>query len=171
MNDEIYEMYLEELSRITPCTREEMEELPFLAAKGEAAARNRLAEGCLHLVLEYAKGFENRGLPMGDLIQEANMALMMAMENYDGGEFEGYLEAAVKQAIELALEEQDTEAKAEEEILARVNVLQEISRMMAEELGREATVEELADRMKMTEEEIREIMKLTLDAMSVPEED
>lgn len=69
--------------------------------------------------------------------------------------------------IEDALELQNTEYKVEEEMLARVNVLKDISAGMAEELGREATVEELAERMKMTEQEIKDIMKLTLDAMSV----
>lgn len=69
--------------------------------------------------------------------------------------------------MEEALELQDTECRIEEEMLARVNVLKDISASMAEELGREATVEELAARMKMTEEEIKDIMKLTLDAMSV----
>ena len=59
------------------------------------------------------------------------------------------------------------ETKVEEEMLARVNVLKEVSKRMAEELGREATVAELAEKMKMTEDEIRDIMKLTLDAMSV----
>ena len=69
--------------------------------------------------------------------------------------------------MEEALELQDTECRIEEEMLARVNVLKDISASMAEELGREATVEELAARLKMTEEEIKDIMKLTLDAMSV----
>ena len=62
---------------------------------------------------------------------------------------------------------QKAEHAVEEEMAARVNVLKDISQMMAEELGREATVEELAAKMKMTEEEIKDIMKLTLDALSV----
>lgn len=59
------------------------------------------------------------------------------------------------------------EAEIEENVAARVNVLQEVSRVMAKELGREATVEELAAKMKMTEDEIRDIMKVTLDAVNV----
>ena len=69
--------------------------------------------------------------------------------------------------IEDALELQNTEYKVEEEMLARVNVLKDISAGMAEELGREATVEELAERMQMTVEEVKDIMKQTLDAMTV----
>ena len=69
--------------------------------------------------------------------------------------------------IKAALEEQGLETKVEEEMLARVNVLKEVSKRMAEELGREASVTELAEKMKMTEDEIKAIMKLTLDAMSV----
>ena len=62
--------------------------------------------------------------------------------------------------------EQKREDETNEEITAKVNVLQEVSRVMAKELGREATVEELAEKMKMTSEEIRDIMKMTLDAIS-----
>ena len=65
--------------------------------------------------------------------------------------------------------EQKSEADIEEEMLARVNVLQEVSKTMAEQLGREATLAELAERMKMTEDEVREIMKVTMDALSMSE--
>ena len=77
------------------------------------------------------------------------------------------VKALADEMIRAALEEQGLETKVEEEMLARVNVLKEVSKRMAEELGREATVAELAEKMKMTEDEIRDIMKLTLDAMSV----
>ena len=71
--------------------------------------------------------------------------------------------------LEEVVKEQKSEADIEEEMLARVNVLQEVSKTMAEQLGREATLAELAERMKMTEDEVREIMKVTMDALSMSE--
>ena len=73
----------------------------------------------------------------------------------------------MRAAIEDALQIQNRETKIEEEMAARVNVLKDISASMARELGREATLAELAERMKMSEDEIRDIMKLTMDAMKV----
>ena len=95
------------------------------------------------------------------------MALIMAVDQYQDGDFRSQVQALAEEMIKAALEEQGLETKVEEEMLARVNVLKEVSKRMAEELGREASVTELAEKMKMTEDEIKDIMKLTLDAMSV----
>lgn len=167
IEDEIYQMYLEELKQIKPCTPQEEAELLEEILMGGTAQKKRLIEGSLWKVLDYAKAYEGQGLPMGDLVQEAGMALTLAVEAYEGGSFGGYLEEAVHKALEEALNQQKTEVGIEETILARVNVMKDITQNMAEELGREATVEELADRMKMTVGEIKDIMKLTLDALSV----
>lgn len=94
------------------------------------------------------------------------MALVLAVEEYKDGDFLENLETAVKKALEEIIEDQRQALKTGEEVAARVNVLQEVSKILAKELGREATVEELAEKMKMSEEEIREIMKITLDAIS-----
>ena len=77
------------------------------------------------------------------------------------------MEKRIREAVEDALKLQDTEDKIEEEVTARVNVLKDISASMAKELGREATVEELAERIKLSADETRDMMKITLDAMSV----
>lgn len=167
MHDDIYQMYLEEVAAIRPCTPEEDRELLPKAKQGDEAARNRLVEGHLGTVIELVKPYADQGLPMGDLIQEANMALFMAISQYEDGDFEAYFKEQAEAGIKAALEEQKSELQVEEEMLARVNVLQKVSQRMAEELGREATVEELAEKMKMTADEIKDIMKLTLDAMSV----
>lgn len=110
------------------------------------------------------------------------MAVMMALEKDCAWEntisgieaeeegltpFRIYMKEQVEAALEAALDEQKNSEQVGEELLARVNVLKDISQQMAEELGREATVSELAAKMKMTEDEIKDIMKLTLDAMSV----
>lgn len=96
------------------------------------------------------------------------MALTAAAAAYDGSQqWQEFLAQEIHQAVEAALEEQKTEAEIEENMTARVNVLQTVSQVMAKELGREATVAELAEKMKMTEDEVKDIMKLALDAITV----
>lgn len=192
LNIDFYQIYLEEMASIPPCTEEEEKELlkvltgtgmePGIGTPGreadgasakaaaKAAAKNRLIEGNLSLAVRTAEEYRDRGLPLGDLVQEANMAMLLFLEEISGG-FEGNFKAEagakMRSALEEALTAQESERRVEEEMAARVNVLKDISAGMAKELGREPTVTELAERMKMTEDEIRDIMKLTLDAMSV----
>ena len=167
MYDDFYQMYLEELEAVAEAGPEEELSLLERLAAGDVSARERLIEGNLKRVLEYAKEYDGRGLPMGDLVQEGNMALTALAMEYESGAFQELLRERVRACIEAALEEQRMEAEIEENVAARVNVLQEVSRVLAKELGREATVEELAAKMKMTEDEIRDIMKVTLDAVNV----
>ena len=167
MYDDFYQMYLEEVEAVAEAGPEEELSLLERLAAGDVSARERLIEGNLKRVLEYAKEYDGRGLPMGDLVQEGNMALTALAMEYESGAFQELLRERVRACIEAALEEQRMEAEIEENVAARVNVLQEVSRVMAKELGREATVEELAAKMKMTEDEIRDIMKVTLDAVNV----
>lgn len=171
MHDDFYQMYLEEMGDIEPCSKEEQETLIKDAAKGNEEAKKRLIEGNLRAALEYAREFEGRGVLLTDLVQEANMGLIMAVESYSKGEnsleFDSFAGERIRKALELAVEEQQFADRTEEELTARVNVLQQVSQAMAKELGREATVEELADKMKMTVEEVRSIMKMAMDAMSM----
>ena len=164
---DFYTLYLEEVQAVLPLSEGEEQALlaALLAGKKEAAAR--LAEGKLKRVIELAEEYRDRGLPMSDLVQEANMALLLAAREYAGGDFDEWMEQQIRRALEEAISSQNQELQIEEEMAARVNVLKDISAAMAEELGREATVEELAERMRMTEDEIKDIMKLTLDAMTV----
>ena len=168
MAENFYDMYLEEMREIRPLEAKEREALLIRTASGDQEARSRLVEGSLSEVLELAGEYEGRELPMSDIVQEANTALMLAAVEYDGSEaWSQLLERRVRESVELALEEQRMEASIEENMAARVNVLQTVSQILAKELGREATVEELAAKMKMTENEIRDIMKLALDALTV----
>lgn len=164
---DFYKLYLEELKEITPCSEEEEVKLLEQILKGDVKAKKRLIEGTLFLAVQLAEEYREKGLSMSDLVQEANMALLLSVEEFKGGDFKEQMRSRVRTSIEESLSLQETEEKVEEELLARVNVLKDISAKMAEELGREATLEELAERMKMKEDEIKDIMKLTLDAMSV----
>lgn len=168
MAQDFYEMYLEEMEQIAPFDAGEEETLLERTAAGDVKARERLVEGSLRRALELAKEYEGGKLPMADIVQEANTALMLAAVEYDGGEdWETLLERRIREAVVEAVREQETELEVEENMAARVNALQIVSQRMAEELGREADVSELAEKMKMTEDEIRDIMKLALDALTV----
>ncbi len=165
-------MYLEEIEQFTVCTPEEETELLKLIRAGDQAARQRLTEGNLKFLADMAKEYENQGITIHDLVQEANMAFLMLLGSYEEsmGTFRDCLQAHVNQALSDAVAFQKNENNVEEELAARVNVLKQVSQIMADELGREASVEELAAKMKMTVDEIKDIMKLTLDAMSVSPE-
>ena len=168
MEHDFFDMYLEEMRGFTPLDRDEMVSVLEGTAMGDAAARSRLVEGCLGQVLEIVREYGDSELPISDLVQEANTALMLAAIEYDGSEpWNELMTRRVKESVELALEEQRTENQIEETMAARVNVLQTVSQVLAKELGREATLEELSAKMKMTEDEVRDIMKLALDALTV----
>lgn len=181
MHDDFYQMYLEEMNAIPPCTKEE--EAGLLAAAGADEAKKRLVEGNLKLALECAREFDGKGVLLTDLVQEANMALVLAVDNFSrelvkygvtgniSGQqlegFNGYIQGMMRDALRAVIEEEQSAEQTGEELAARVNVLQTVSQMLAKELGREASVEELAERMKMTVEEINSIMKMAIDAMSM----
>jgi RNA polymerase primary sigma factor len=165
--EDIYRVYMEEIAAIPPCSEEENEKLLGEIRSGNKAARERLIEGNLKNALFFVQDYINKGVPMADLIQEASMELMMLADEGFEGSFEKLLESRIRVRMEEIITDQKKETDIEEEMLARVNVLQEVSKSMAEELGREAKLSELAERMKMTEDEVREIMKVTMDALSM----
>ena len=147
----------------------EMDMLLRRAKEGDSAAREKLIEGNLRNALMYVQSYINRGVPMADLIQEASMELMMLVDDAFEGSFEKLLESRIRVRMEEVISEQTSASNIEEEVLARVNVLQEVSKELAERFGREPKLEELAEYMKMTEDEVREIMKVTMDALSLSE--
>lgn len=166
---DIFQMYLKEISSIKACDEKENEILASLVMKGDDQAKRRLVEGNLKFVLNISRDYIGRGVPAGDLVQEANIALILAADEYagtgNGRTFESFLEERVHGALKEEMERQKAEIQAGKRILERVNMLQDVSKLMAEELGREATVPELAQRLQMTEEDVKEIMKVALDAL------
>ena len=155
--EDIYRVYMEEIAAIPPCSEAENEKLLGEIRNGNKAARERLIEGNLKNALFFVQDYINKGVPMADLIQEASLELMMLADEGFEGSFEKLLESRIRVRMEEIINDQKKEADIEEEMLARVNVLQEVSKSMAEELGREAKLSELAER----------IMKVTMDALSM----
>ena len=93
MHDDVYQMYLEEVKRIPACSPKEEQELLQRVKAGDRGARERLLEGTLHFVIELAGRYRNRGLGAGDLVQEANMALLLALDVYEEGDFREQVKA------------------------------------------------------------------------------
>lgn len=164
---EYQQTYIEEMNGILPCSEEEEKELLARILAGEEQARVRLIEGMLWLAFETAKQYEKEGVYLEDLVQEANMSLMQFVQEYQGGEFRTELKKTMQEALCEYLEEETIEDKIEEEVTARANVLQEVSRVMAEDLGREPSLSELAEKMKMSEDEVKDIMKMTINVLTV----
>lgn len=175
-NDEmnLFQVYLDEVEKIVICDEAENQSLIPKAAAGEAPAKRRMVEGNLKLALGLIGDYFEKGVPVGDLVQEANIALVMAVEELavaglkgEAGEFERFLKGWVTTALQEIVKRQGDETEGQKEFLDLVNKLEDTARVMAEELGREATVEELAERMQMTVDEVKDIMKIALDAMNV----
>lgn len=163
--EDLFEVYLGELSGIEDCSVEENARLLAEIRAGSREARNRLIEGNLKRAIFFVQDYVNQGVPVSDLIQEASLELMLLADEGFEDAFEGLLESRIRVRMEEVIREQKADTDTKEEVLARVNVLQEVSKRMAEELGREASLGELSEWMQLPQDEVREIMKMTMDAL------
>ncbi len=168
-HEDIFEMYMRDLAAIAPCTEEENTALFARVRKGDPAARTRLIEGNLKKALSHIRDYLGRGVPAPDLIQEASLELMMLADEGFDESFDELLESRIRVRMDEVIREQEAAGNVAQEMLARINRLQEVSAVMAEELGREATPAELAGRMQITEDEVRELMKTALNALNMAE--
>jgi RNA polymerase primary sigma factor len=176
---ESLDLYLDEISRVPLLSREEEMELARKAFKGSVVAQEKLARHNVRFVVSVAKKFQNRGVPLVDLIGEGNLGLMTAARKFDpdrGVKFISYAVWWIRQAILQALAEQSRIVRVP---LNRAGTLHRIGKrasMLLQELGREATHAEIAEGMDITEEEVAKTMSisqthLSLDAPLTPGED
>lgn len=164
----IYRSYMQELSAIEPCAPLETGRLIEALKSGDDAAKNRLIEGHLHLVAEWVKDYAGKGLAITDLIQEGNMALMLYVtEEISAAEFEAGLYQTVTQTVEAALKDVGVHIQVQETMTIRANRLMQVSAELAEEYGREPSLTELAEKLYLSEEEVKEIMKMSMNAMTI----
>ena len=166
------DLYLQESAGAAVLDPEEIRELLALMSDGQEEARNRLVEGRLFLASELAGEYRNRGLPYSDLIQESNLGLLLAVSAYrpeENGDFDSYLEKEIRLRIEEALQDYNDSGRSSAKMAGQINRLNEISGAFAREKGREARVDELAERMGIPEEEVRILMKASLDAVNLLE--
>ncbi|MBR5474264.1 MAG: hypothetical protein IKU83_02520 [Lachnospiraceae bacterium] len=164
-----FAMYLEELAAIPPLSIGEEEVLLQKMWAGDAAAEERLIEGKLALTARVAKEFAGRGVGEADLVQEGNIAMMMALRAYEEGPLDAFLEREIRTSLEMTVVDEGGEDQISAFLASQANALLKASTEMAERLGREATVEELAKYLGISEEMVEDLMKMSLDALSVVE--
>lgn len=168
----VLQMYMEEIGDIRELGEEEEREFVEKMLAGDEEAKLILIESRLKLVADIAMKYQNRGLLLGDLIQEGNIGLLQGVEEYSASveiPFSQFCIREIQRGIEQAIKLQKDSQSVGKKIVNRVNELDEAAQDLARELGREATPVELAKRMNITEEEVKDLMKISLDAISVVE--
>ena len=169
INDPV-RMYLKEIGRISLLTPEEEMELSIRVANGDEEAKNRLAESNLRLVVSIAKRYVGRGLLFLDLIQEGNIGLMKAVDKFDydkGYKFSTYATWSIRQAITRALADQARTIRVPVHMVETINKMARIQRQLTLELNREPTEEELAKKMGISVEKVRDVIKISQDPVSL----
>ena len=149
----------------------EMEKAKQLSGEQEMViARNLLIEANLSKAVQIAKEYEGRGLLLSDLIQESNIGLMVAVNEFEPDidrDFQMFCEKMIRKHLEETLEEYNASTRSAVKMANRVNEMNDIATAFAREYEREAKPSEIAERMGITEEEVRELMKVSLDAIAV----
>lgn len=169
INDPV-RMYLKEIGRISLLSSEEEMEISKRVALDDKEAKRILAESNLRLVVSIAKRYVGRGLLFLDLIQEGNIGLMKAVEKFDydkGYKFSTYATWWIRQAITRAIADQAKTIRVPVHMVETINKLKRTQRQLTLELNREPTEEELADKMGIPVEKIREIIKIDVDPISL----
>lgn len=163
-------LYLKEIGKVPLLTTEEEIELAKRIEAGDEEAKRRLAEANLRLVVSIAKRYVGRGLLFLDLIQEGNIGLMKAVEKYDyrkGYKFSTYATWWIRQAITRAIADQARTIRIPVHMVETINLILKTNRMFLQELGREPTTEELAERTGLSVDKINEVMRISLDPVSL----
>lgn len=174
LDEEMVAIYVKEAQNARSLTKEEMEDMAARMLAGDESARERLIESNLSLAIETAKKYKGKGLLLSDLIQEANIGMMMAVASYEAescGPIQEYIVSGICQQIEESLEDYNSSTRSAMKMATRINELNDLATAFAKEFDREAKPDELAKRMGVSEEEVRELMKVSLDAIAFVNDD
>ena len=168
--DDPVRMYLKEIGRVPLLSAEEEKELAEKMAVGDEDAKNKLVEANLRLVVSIAKRYVGKGMFFLDLIQEGNIGLMKAVDKFDyekGFKFSTYATWWIRQAITRAIADQARTIRIPVHMVETIHKVSRYSRQMLQELGREATAEEIGEKMGISADKVREIMKIAQDPVSL----
>ena len=163
-------MYLKEIGKVPLLSAEEEVELAKRMADGDEEAKKRLAEANLRLVVSIAKRYVGRGMLFLDLIQEGNLGLIKAVEKFDydkGYKFSTYATWWIRQAITRALADQARTIRVPVHMVETINKMARIQRQLTLELNREPSEEEIAKKMGVGVEKVREVIKISQDPVSL----
>ena len=168
--DDPVRLYLKEIGKVPLLTNEREKELAERMMAGDQSAKTELVEANLRLVVSIAKRYVGRGMYFLDLIQEGNLGLMKAVEKFDytkGYKFSTYATWWIRQAITRAIADQARTIRIPVHMVETIHKVSRYSRQMLQELGREATAEEIGEKMDMSADKVREIMKIAQDPVSL----
>ncbi len=163
------QLYLNEIGFTSLLTAEEELHYGRLAREGDLAARNRMIESNLRLVVKITRKYHNRGLPLLDLINEGNLGLMHAVEKYEperGFRFSTYATWWIKQSIERAIMNQTRTIRLPVHVIKELNIYLTAAKRMTRELGREPSAEEVAERLDLPLDDVKRALHLADDAIS-----
>ncbi|MGK2848551.1 MAG: RNA polymerase sigma factor RpoD [Minisyncoccota bacterium] len=171
-SSDLVQMYLKEIGRVALLSGEEEMKLAKLIENGDLAAKQRLTESNLRLVVSIAKKYVGRShnLSLLDLIQEGNIGLFRAVEKFDyrkGFKFSTYATWWIRQAITRALADQSRTIRIPVHMVETINKYAQITRRLVQELGREPLAEEIAAEMNLEVEKIRHIQKISQETVSL----
>ena len=167
---DVVRMYLREIGRIPMLTQEEEQALGKRIAEGSEAAASKMAEANLRLVVSVAKRYMGRGIPFSDLIQEGNIGLLRAVQKFDwsrGYKFSTYATWWIRQSVTRAIADQARTIRVPVHMVETINRVVRVSRELATELDREPTDLEIAQKLDITEDKVREAKRISLDPISL----
>jgi len=164
-------MYLEDISAVKRADEAEYEALLMSIREKKEEVKERFIEANLHKVVEMAKNYQNRGVTLEDLIQEGNIGLLCGVEAlYSETVLESeisFLEGYIKNALEQAIYENTESSSFEQDMIDKISYIKRASEELTEELGREGNLHELARYVKMSEEELIDIINMTVDGVKL----
>ena len=168
--DDPVKMYLKDIGRVPLLSADEEVDLAKRMQENDEAAKKRLSEANLRLVVSIAKRYVGRGMLFLDLIQEGNLGLMKAVEKFDyekGFKFSTYATWWIRQSITRAIADQARTIRIPVHMVETINKLTRVQRLLLQELGREPLPNEIAEKMGVSEERVREIQKIAQDPVSL----
>lgn len=170
MGNEELKIYLDEINCIPLLSAEEEKELTTKAAQGDSAAKEKLINANLKLVVSIAKKYQGNGIPLLDLIQEGNIGLMTAIEKFDsslGYRFSTYAYYWIKTTISRAVNQQNRSIRIPVYIVEKLSKYKKIEQELSQKYNREPTENEIAEKMDISVKEIRELKEYLSDAVSL----
>jgi RNA polymerase primary sigma factor len=169
-DENVLSMYLHEISRVPLLSREEEDEAARAAARGDMAARNKLVNGNLRFVINVAKKYQGKGLPLADLIGEGNIGLMMAVDHYDvekGYHFISYAVWWIRQTILKALNEKARMIRLPQNRANELLQIEKARRMVQEQQSTRAEIQEIASLLEMDTELVEDLLNISRDMVSL----